>query len=124
MTVKAEWRYVPLTREWVLSEWAKDGAPVDVLGSVSATSLTAIAPALRQRISMSMLEQHGIRPPACVFDGPPGEEITLTCPACWSVSYDPERARSRVCGNCPGVSAVVPHQRVEAEGLDARAGGA
>lgn len=124
MTVKAEWRYHPERGEWMLAQWTPAGEPTDVFGGASATSLTAIAPALRQRISMSMLEQHGIRPPACVFDGPPGDEITLTCPACWAVSYDPERARSRVCGNCPGVSAVVPHQRVEAEGLDARAGGA
>lgn len=109
--MRAEWRYAGETGEWVLAEWAPDGAPLEVFGSAAASSLTAVNPRLRERVADAMLEHHGIRPPAEVFDGPPGERVTLTCPACWAVSFDPERARSRVCGACGAAAVRVPRQR-------------
>lgn len=110
--MRAEWRYAPEARSWVLAVWTADGAPGDLLGSAAAASLTAIPPKVREHVAEAMWHEHGIRPPAAVFDGPPGEEVTFTCPGCWAVSFDPGRARSRVCGSCPGVVAVpVPAQR-------------
>lgn len=98
--MRAQWRYAPSTRRWVLAEWNQAGEPVVEYGGAAASSLTAISPALRARVAEAMLEQDGIRPPAYVFDGAPGEPVTLTCGSCWAVSFDPERAASRVCGSC------------------------
>lgn len=95
--MRAQWRYAEQTREWVLATWAEDGAPLEVYGSAAAGSLTAIAPQLRDRVAEAMRQQHGIRPPAEVFDGEPGAEVTMTCPACWRVTWAVEAARARVC---------------------------
>lgn len=111
--MRARWRYWAGTGEWMLAEWTPAGEPTEVLGAAGASSLTAIAPQLRARVAEAMLEQHGIQPPAEVFDGPPGEEITMTCPVCWHVSWDAGDARARRCaraGDHP-VGPVVPAQR-------------
>lgn len=109
----AQWRYSDETREWVLAQWTADGLPVEVLGVAGASTLTAVNPALRERVVVAMLEHHGIRPPAYVFDGPPGEELTMTCPRCWRVSWNPNYARNRYCGACHVFpeGSLVPAQR-------------
>lgn len=111
--MRAEWRYAETIRHWVLAEWTGAGEPAVEYGTASAGSLTAIPVALRQRIAGTMLEQHGLRPPARVFDGPAGEPVTLTCEACWAVSYDPGAASSRTCPSCGHLegAAVVPEDQ-------------
>lgn len=121
--MRAAWRYAETIRHWVLAEWTEAGEPAPEYGTVAAASLTAIPAAVRPRVATAMLEQHGLQPPARVFDGPPGEQLTLTCEACWAVSYDPGAASSRKCPSCGHLegAAVVPQQRTDE---DARAGGA
>jgi hypothetical protein len=128
--MRAEWRYAPTIRHWVLAEWTEAGEPATEYGTAAAGSLTAIPVQLRQRIAGTMLEQHGIRPPAAVFDGDPAEPVTLTCGACWAVSYDAGAASSRKCPSCghaegeAPAAAVVPALRVgDDQGAEAEAGG-
>jgi hypothetical protein len=128
--VKARWAYWPGTGEWMLAAWSPDGEPTDVMGSASASSLTAIPPAARRLVQDKMQDHHGTLPPAYVFDGAPGAQLTLTCGACWAVSYDQEAAISRRCPSCGTAEAEVkppalrlPRQRIAddqpAEGAEA-----
>jgi len=98
--MRAQWRYEPRIRHWVLAEWTEAGDPAVEYGTAAAASLTAIPPAVRRYVQDKMQDQHGSLPPAKVFDGPPGEQLTLTCAACWAVSYDPGAASSRRCPSC------------------------
>jgi hypothetical protein len=99
----AAWGYLEDTRSWVLGVWTPAGKlaeVVDAAAAVPASSLQAVAPRARHTVAEAMLRQHGVMPAAAVFDGRPGQETTMTCPSCWSVSFDPERVRARSCGSC------------------------
>jgi hypothetical protein len=99
--VKARWEYEPRTREWVLATWTPDGDPIEVFGAMPAGALTAIPAAVRRRVAEAAQERYGKMPPARVFDGPPGEQVSMTCPLCWSVSsWNPSDAGERYCGRC------------------------
>jgi hypothetical protein len=125
------WAYWADTGEWMLAAWSPAGEPTDVFGSASASSLTAIPPAVRRLVQDRMQDQHGTLPPAGVFDGPPDARLTMTCGACWAVSYDREAASSRRCPTCgvaegdvPAPALRLPRQRIaddqpDAEGAEA-----
>lgn len=97
---RAQWRYATLGGRWVLAQWTAGGEPVAELAAVDASTLMAIAPAVRSRVAEAMLEQHGIRPPAAVFDGPPDAQVSMTCGRCWRVSWQLPDVRGRYCGAC------------------------
>jgi hypothetical protein len=94
------WRYVPDIRHWVLGDWSPEGVPVRQYASVPAGSLAAVAVRGRRHVAEAMLRESGIEPPAVVFDGAPGEQASLTCGACWAVSFAAEAVASRVCPSC------------------------
>ena len=98
--MKARWEYDERVQGWVLAIWAADGVPTDVLGTMPAGTLTAIPARTRKAVAEAAQRQHGVMPPARVFDGPPGAQVSMTCGVCWSVSFNPNDARERYCGHC------------------------
>lgn len=98
------WGYLEGAASWVLGVWSPAGELVEAVAEdalVVAASLTAVAPRNRLLVAEAMQDRHGVMPAAEVFDGPPAARVSLTCPACWRVSFDPAAARSRVCPVCP-----------------------
>jgi hypothetical protein len=100
MALRAEWRYSPTAGEWVVGTWREDGEPDEVFGMVSPVTLTTIPVRVRRAVAETLRRQYGVPAPAAVFDGPPGEQMSMTCPACWSVSFNAGDARERYCGAC------------------------
>lgn len=100
------WGYDGTLHRWALAEWLPPergklaqlaGEP---LASYDAKSLTAVPPAARRTVAESIYRDAGQRPPAHVFDGVPDEWVTMTCPRCWHVSFNPDDAGARYCGAC------------------------
>lgn len=106
--MRAQWRYSGEIRHWVLAEWSEAGEPSVEYGTAAAGSLTAIPPRARERVGLAMRDQHGVAPPARVFDGAPGEQRTLTCAVCWAVSFDPGAVSSRKCPSCGCLEGEAP----------------
>lgn len=98
--MRARWEHEPRTGEWVLATWTEGGDPIEVYGTLSASSLTAVPAKARQTVAERIQEQHGMLPPARVFDGRPGEQVSLTCGLCWGVSFGEHDAKERYCPTC------------------------
>lgn len=98
--MKARWEYEARTGEWVLATWTEAGDPVDVFGTLSASSLTAVPAKARQTVAERIQQQHGKMPPARVFDGPTDRQVSLTCAICWGVSFSEHDAKERFCPTC------------------------
>jgi hypothetical protein len=100
MALRAEWRYSPDIRQWVVGTWQGDDVPEDVFGTVAPATLTSAGPGARKAMAEALYRAYGVRPPARVFDGPPGEQSSMTCPVCWRVSFAAKDVRERYCGHC------------------------
>lgn len=104
------WRYAKTIGHWVLAEWSDAGDPVRQFAMSPAARLTAVAARARRSVAEALLREGGIEPPAFVFDGPPDARVTLTCQACWHVSYAADAVSSRrcpACGHAEGTTVVV-----------------
>jgi hypothetical protein len=101
------WGYRPATCEWVLGRWTPEGVVTDEISTVGAETLTSVPPRARRTVAEAMQQQCGVVPPARMFDGPPHEQTSMTCPVCWAVSFDAGDVRERFCGHC-GASHVWP----------------
>lgn len=91
------WGYDSVCRLWTLARWLPAGVegPVpDSYGFIAGEVLVDLPGVERYRLHVN----NGL--PARAFDGPPGREVSYTCPDCWFVTRHPSDIEARYCPDC------------------------